>query len=33
VLIELLGEADEDLFGAADVAEAVLVFILDHFAD
>src|ERR687892_1674453 len=32
-LPELLGEPDEKSFGAADVAEPVHVFVLDHFAD
>jgi hypothetical protein len=33
LLAELLGEADEDFFGAADVAEAVHVSVLHHLAD
>src|SRR5690242_19727679 len=33
LLPELLGEADEDSFGAADIAEAIRVLVLDHFAD
>ena len=32
-LPELLGEPDEKSFGAADVAEPIRVFVLDHFAD
>ena len=32
-LPELLGEPDEKSFGAADVAEPILVFVLGHFAD
>jgi hypothetical protein len=32
-LAELLGEPDEKSFGAADVAEPIRVFVLDHFAD
>src|SRR5512143_2278106 len=32
-LPELLGEPDEKSFRAADVAEPVRVFVLDHFAD
>ena len=30
---ELLGEPDENSFGAPDVAEPIRVFVLDHFAD
>src|SRR5512144_122940 len=30
-LSELLGESDEKSFGAADVAEPIRVFVLDHF--
>src|SRR5437773_8159087 len=33
LLLELLGEPDENPFGATDVAEPIHVFILDHFAD
>src|SRR5690606_1903651 len=33
LLRELLGEADEDAFGAADVAEAVNAFVIDDFVD
>src|SRR5205823_4831930 len=33
LLPEFLGEPDENLFGAPDVAEPILVFVLDHFAD
>ena len=33
VLPELLGEPDEKSFGAADVAEPILVFVLGHFPD
>ena len=33
LLSELFGEPDENSFGTADVAEPILVFILDHFAD
>ena len=32
-LAELLGEPDENSFGAPDVAEPIRVFVLDHFAD
>ena len=32
-LPELLGESDQESFGAADVAEPIRVFVLDHFAD
>ena len=32
-LPELLGEPDEKSFGAADVAEPIRVFILNHFTD
>ena len=32
-LPELLGEPDEDSFGAPDVAEPILVFVLGDFAD
>src|SRR3954464_3652961 len=30
---ELLSEPDENSFGAADVAEPIRLFVLDHFAD
>ena len=33
LLPELLGEPDENSFGAPDVAEPIRVFVLDHFAD
>ena len=33
LLPELLGKPDENSFGAPDVAEAIRVFVLDHFAD
>jgi hypothetical protein len=33
LLSELLGEPDEDSFGAPDVAEPITVFVLGHFAD
>src|SRR5258706_1397719 len=33
LLPELLGKPDEKSFGAPDVAEPILVFVLDHFAD
>src|SRR5256885_1756639 len=33
LLLELLGEPDENPFGTPDVAEPIRVFILDHFAD
>ena len=33
LLPKLLGEPDENSFGAPDVAEPVRVFVLDHFAD
>ena len=33
LLIQLLGEPDENSFGAPDVAEPVYVLILDHVAD
>src|SRR3954468_9980487 len=33
LLPEFLGEPDENSFGASDVAEPILVFVLDHFAD
>src|SRR3954468_20493235 len=33
LLLELLGEPDENSFGTSDVAEPIHVFILDHFAD
>src|SRR5207249_11749598 len=33
LLLELLGEPDENPFGTPDVAEPIHVFILDHFAD
>ena len=33
LLPEFLGEPDENSFGASDVAEAILVLVLDHFAD
>src|ERR1044072_6765742 len=32
-MVELLGEADENAFGAPDVAEAIGIFVLDHVAD
>ncbi len=32
-LTELLGEPDEQSFGAADVAEPIRVLILNHFTD
>src|SRR4051794_429643 len=32
-LFELLGEPDEKSFGAADVAEPIQLFVLNHFAD
>jgi hypothetical protein len=33
LLPELLGEPDENSFGAPDVAEPIHVFVLDHFAN
>ena len=33
LLPELLGETDENSFGAPDVAEPIRVFVLNHFAD
>ena len=33
LLLELLGEPDENSFGTPDVAEPIHVSILDHFAD
>src|SRR3954451_18576914 len=33
LLPEFLGEPDENSFGTPDVAEPILVFVLDHFAD
>src|SRR5207247_2403389 len=33
LLPELLGEPDENSFGAPDVAEPIRIFVLDHFAD
>ena len=33
LLPKLLGEPDENSFGAPDVAEPIRVFVLDHFAD
>lgn len=33
LLFKLLGESDENPFGARDVAEPIHVFVLNHFAD
>jgi hypothetical protein len=33
MLPEFLGEPDKNSFGSPDVAEAIRVFVLDHFAD
>src|SRR5438093_10864880 len=33
LLPELLGQPDENSFGAPDVAEPIRIFVLDHFAD